>query len=663
MAPHHRRLLLVRGSRDATRSSAMRALAQADPANVLWIGDDAPKIVVSCGLASLRSALGSTYSAAVLDLHDRLDVDAIAQAEGLVRGGGALVLRLPQAAGYEGDPRLAAWPHEPSEAGGRMAARIARVLGRLAEPVATVFPRPGPWQASGTREQADAVASLAEHLQSGAGAAAVLTADRGRGKSAALGLLLRSSGLHGLDVVLTGPDEGAVGQVTQFAPPGSFRFDTAMNIVASRQAPDLVLVDEAAQLPVPLLRALVERWPAARFVFATTTLGYEGTGRGFTLRFVDWLAERRPGLLRLTLREPIRWGANDPVEAAVRKALLLDAQLHPLPPASTTSRETHDEPTLIRLDRDRLAGDERMLRGLFGLLVQAHYRTTPADLHRLLDAPNLHVHAALLDESVVAATLVAVEGGLTPELAAALHAGTTTLRGHALPDALVGQLGLVEAGPLRMVRSVRIATHPEVRRAGLARRLVEHVHRSYDADLFGTLFGATTELVRFRRSVGYEVARLSPSRGARSGEPAVVFLRPASEAGARVLAAARAHLAVELPEQLALLHADGELLADPDLDAALLEGLGAIDPATADPTPRVHRYAHGPCTAESVAGSLRALALTSPRVATLAPADRTLLHARVVDRLPWPVAAHTAGYPTPRAAMRALRRIAAHLTA
>ena len=58
------------------------------------------------------------------------------------------------------------------------------------------------------------------------------------------------------------------------------------------------------------------------FLF-TTTEGYEGTGRGFVLRFLAWAARQTRPLERLTLRAPIRWGEDDPLERAVTDLSLI----------------------------------------------------------------------------------------------------------------------------------------------------------------------------------------------------------------------------------------------------------------------------------------------------------------------------------------------------
>jgi tRNA(Met) cytidine acetyltransferase len=414
---------------------------------------------------------------------------------------------------------------------------------------------------------------------------------------------------------------------------------------------DVIVIDEAAQLPVPMLRALVETHAGAHLCFSTTTHGYEGTGRGFSLRFLTGL-ERDGPLVRLSLTQPIRWDDGDPLERLVFDALLLAAE-----PASLDTLDGELEP--MRLDRDVLAADEASLGELFGLLVHAHYRTTPSDLHRLLDAPNLTVHVLRLRGHIVAATIVAHEGSLPDELCDALLDGRRRIRAHALAELLVAHLGKRSAGSLRMLRSVRVATHPQLRRRGLARMLVEHVHREHgEAELFGTVFGATAELLAFRRRLGYQLVRVSASRGARTGEPSVLMLRPVSERAHELVAELRAELARDLPRVLELLHADGETLLDPHLASALVLELPAPAPLSpAQCRALIESYAFGPRTFESIAFALACFVAAEPaRLQALTTSERALIEGRVIAGHGWRRVTDDAGLASVPAAMRALRR-------
>ncbi|MCA9698786.1 MAG: tRNA(Met) cytidine acetyltransferase, partial [Myxococcales bacterium] len=421
----------------------------------------------------------------------------------------------------------------------------------------------------------------------------------------------------------------------------------------------VLIVDEAAQLPVHLLQALVRRHPRAHLAFATTVHGYEGTGRGFALRFTPWLRGQEPAPMERTLNEAIRWSADDDLERAIFSTLLLDAE----PAAGPFSESDPTRARMLTLDRDALVADPERLRALFGLLVQAHYRTTPGDLQRMLDAPNLEVHAAELDGEIVAVNLVAAEGEQPPTTAVDAAAGRTRLRAHALADVLVAHLGHVEAGSLSMRRSVRIAVHPQLRRTGLARRLIAFVHERHpEIDLFGTLFAATAEIIALRRRLGYEVVRVSASRGARSGEPSVMMLRPQSPSARALVAALRVELGRELDTQLELLRADEGISLAPALEEALRRGLAPPPPLTAaEVLARVRTYVESPRTYESMATALRTFVAQADLRALDEPAH-AVVSGRVLAGRSWASVAADAGLSQP-AAMRALRRAIRRLSA
>lgn len=682
----HRRCIVLRGSPEQTAGQARSLTVGLAEGAVLWIGDarDGGRHVAVPPRRVAR-ALGGAFDAVVLDGHRGLFADVLGQCQGMVRGGGGLVLRLPERGSpppAEAQRWLAAFPYGPEHVGRRFMDRLERVLQRAALDEAAPL-RPAPRIQQGTDEQAQLVAWLAERLgRPTPPLRAALLADRGRGKSSALGLMLRELEARpdgpspAGRVAVTAAQAASAAEIFRFArgdpaapTEGTLRFVPLSELVLGSSRFEAIIVDEAAQLPVPLLQRLVQAHPAAHLIFATTTHGYEGTGRGFTLRFLEWWERHHGPVERRTLVQPIRWSEGDPLERLIRSCLMLDAEPAPLgsspseraratrAPAAASSIEV-DAAEPVALDRDALLADEARLRELFGLLVHAHYRTTPSDLHRLLDAPNVGLHALLLGGHVVAATIVAREGGLPLERCEDILRGRIRVRAHALPDALVAHLGYRDAGTLPMLRSVRIAVHPALRRRGLATGLVEHVHRTHAPALFGTMFGATPPLLAFRRSLGYRLVRLSASRGARTGEPSALMLRPCTAAAAGLVDRLRAELARELPLQLELMQADDELRLEPAMLAALRHGLPAPARLSSEEVhAMVVAYATGPRTFESAAVAVtRYVEEHREELRALEPGERRVVEGRVLARHGWRRVRAEAAQPSVPATMRTLRR-------
>lgn len=189
----------------------------------------------------------------------------------------------------------------------------------------------------------------------------------------------------------------------------------------------LLLIDEAAALPVPLLEALFQTYP--RCVFATTEHGYQGTGRGFTIRFQASLARQAVSVHHLTLTTPIRWAPDDPLEKVLDRLLLLDADPVETLPADSAVEQVD----VTAVDPAQLGEDEPHLTELFGLLVSAHYRTTPRDLRQLLDVRGSGIWQATLQGHVIATALTQDEGGIGTKLSEAVFNGERRVRGHLLP--------------------------------------------------------------------------------------------------------------------------------------------------------------------------------------------------------------------------------------
>ncbi len=149
---------------------------------------------------------------------------------------------------------------------------------------------------------------------------AAVTAARGRGKSALAGQLI--SRIAG-SAIVTAPAKAATDVLAQFAGE-KFRFIAPDALLASDEQADWLVVDEAAAIPAPLLHQLVSRFP--RTLLTTTVQGYEGTGRGFLLKF----CARFPHLHRFELQQPIRWAQGCPLEKMVSEALVLTMKTSPI---------------------------------------------------------------------------------------------------------------------------------------------------------------------------------------------------------------------------------------------------------------------------------------------------------------------------------------------
>jgi tRNA(Met) cytidine acetyltransferase len=582
----------------------------------------------------------------------------IGAAHGFVWGAGALILRLPpiNEIPIRVQERLAVHPHTPADVGTRFVTRLNRLLEKSTTDVGVPLP-PTTRATKGTMEQGILVEKIVDELSSEPSSNVILVADRGRGKSSALGLAIRGLTAKGTyRTAVTAGNREAATEVLKFAQLSSDAFVSTQTLLYETSTWDVIVIDEAAQIPVPVLQRIVERHSNATFAFATTTHGYEGTGRGFALRFISWLQSRPCRNCSLhTLTEPIRWAPGDPLELLIFDLLLLNADV---PEIQIPDQYTNEMIVHRVLDRDLLISDENLLQNFFGLLVHAHYNTTPSDLHRLLDAPNIVPHALMCGHSVVAATLVAIEGALESKTCDDLYWGRYRVRGHVFPETLASHSGEPNAGTFNIIRSVRTAVHPTLRRRGLASRLVGHVHDTYKPDFFGTLFGLSPGLLQFRRSVGYELVRVGASRGSRTGEPAVAMIRPVTERAFELHERLRMKLARDLSTQMKLMQAGNELLLSDELISNLSAGLPTPKPLSdMERIEGVKAYANGCRTMEATCIALfEFVSKNSEALSQLAPEESALIKARILDQLGWEEAAIAAKLSSAVVAMRALRR-------
>lgn len=391
-----------------------------------------------------------------------------------------------------------------------------------------------------TLDQAKAILTFVDAIaEKTLSSTVALTAARGRGKSAALGLAIAAALAHGYsNIFVTSPSPENLKTLFEFIFKGMdalgyeehLDYDIAqstnpefnkaivrVNVFRDHRQTiqyiqpqdahvlgqaELVIIDEAAAIPLPLVRDLLGPY----LVFMASTInGYEGTGRSLSLKLVQQLREStRPSLTKdaatsadgasttasspkkpvakappksRTLREikletPIRYGTGDRVERWLNALLCLDATVAP----RSGGLQGCPHPSkceLFYVSRDTLfsyhPASEAFLQRMMALYVASHYKNQPNDLQLMSDAPAHHLFVLLpplkddeshLPEPIVVLQ-VALEGNISKK--AIMESLSRGLRsgGDLIPWLVSQQFQENQFASLSGARVIRIATHPD----------------------------------------------------------------------------------------------------------------------------------------------------------------------------------------------------------
>ncbi|KAF2221968.1 putative nucleolar ATPase Kre33 [Elsinoe ampelina] len=390
-----------------------------------------------------------------------------------------------------------------------------------------------------------------------------LTAARGRGKSAALGVAIAAAIAHGYsNIFITSPSPENLKTLFEFVFKGFDALDYAdhadYTIIQStnpdfnkaivrvnvhkhhRQTiqyiqpqdaytlgqAELLVIDEAAAIPLPLVRKLMGPY----LVFMASTInGYEGTGRSLSLKLIqqlreqsrgaskpsngDQIADRSTGkpsksegnitmggrsLREIKLAEPIRYAEGDAVESWLNKLLCLDAKL---PTKSNIHGCPHpSECELLYVNRDTLFSfhhvSEKFLQQMMALYVASHYKNSPNDLQLMSDAPahQLFVLVPPVSENQnrlpepLCVIQLALEGQISRESVMNSLARGQRAGGDLIPWLVSQQFQDENFASLSGARIVRIATNPEYTNMGYGSRALELL-----TDFFSNKFLPLTE--------------------------------------------------------------------------------------------------------------------------------------------------------------------------
>ncbi|AOT06570.1 GNAT family N-acetyltransferase [Pseudoalteromonas luteoviolacea] len=536
----HRQLLLLCGSR-SWGHAYYQQLAQNEEQLILSDGSTLDNAVWP---QHLHQILGQEFNFVLYDGYSGLIPNKLAACTGTVKSGGLLVLLLPELSSLQlwCDPALTRWLSEGDRA------THSPFLKRLAHQVRQqnywVIHESGevnlPTQYCANKSpldlqsQAHLVAQITAHFQRTLHTPVLLSADRGRGKSATLGLI--AAAFSDKQVVLCAQQRRAVqngfkhyAHTLELKEPAvnqnqcqSLSYMPPDIVLATQPRCDILLIDEAAAIPVPILKKLLALYPSA--VFASTLVGYEGNGRGYTLRFKTHIKAQHPYFLDLHLAEPIRYASGDPLEQHMRQLLALDSQYPEIVP--TLSALEYSE-----ISRETLIHDETLLRQIFALLVLAHYQTSVNDLRQLLDSPSNRLFVVSQNQQPVAVCLVSLEGNLTPELASKIALGERRPAGHLMAQQLTQLLGNTQFCTLQGARIIRIAVAPSHQKLGIGSELIRFIMTQLDSRVsyFGSSFGAQSQLMNYWKKLGFKPLKLGYKQDKASGEYAVLVVHKNSK--------------------------------------------------------------------------------------------------------------------------------------
>lgn len=383
-----------------------------------------------------------------------------------------------------------------------------------------------------------------------------LTAGRGRGKSAAMGVAVAAAVAHGYsNIFITSPSPENLKTLFEFIFKGFDALDYAdhidYTIIQStnkdwnkaivrvnihrqhRQTiqyirpedahvlgqAELVVIDEAAAIPLPLVRKLMGPY----LVFMSSTInGYEGTGRSLSLKLIKQLREQSSmktvtsdtqvtdrstgkaakgeessqlggsrSLREITLSEPIRYAQGDAVEKWLNTLLCLDATL-PRAKRSISGCPDPNQCQLLNVNRDTLFSfhpvSERFLQQMIALYVASHYKNSPNDLQLMSDAPAHELFVLVPPVSEDSQKLpeplcviqVALEGQISRQSVLNSLGRGSRPSGDLIPWLVSQQFQDEEFASLSGARVVRIATNPDYVSMGYGSRALELLVNYYD---------------------------------------------------------------------------------------------------------------------------------------------------------------------------------------
>ncbi|KMZ81564.1 hypothetical protein PVIIG_03417 [Plasmodium vivax India VII] len=195
---------------------------------------------------------------------------------------------------------------------------------------------------------------------------------------------------------------------------------------------ELMIIDEAACIPIDVLKGKIK---GEVTILSTTLNGYEGTGKTFIFKLLKQLKKKfvtqltygefkemkrlyfERAFIEVSLDTPIRYSYNDQVEAWLNDFLCLNCNepfklKNSLCAPANTQLYFVDKHVFKRFSKT----SESLLRKIMTLFVTSHYKNTPNDLIMILDSQQHHLFLLLSGSGGSGGLDGSLDGGGVDEL-------------------------------------------------------------------------------------------------------------------------------------------------------------------------------------------------------------------------------------------------------
>ena len=524
-----------------------------------------------------------------------------------------------------------------------------------------------------THEQKEVIESIVDTFLDSKypNACSILVANRGRGKSASVGLIISQiiskRSMHSFKAVVSSPHPTNVQTLFNFLSRGltsekikyrvikregwisEIRTSSRAKIIYlwpseinKTSKADLFVVDEAAAIPVEILKEIFRI--KTKKIFLSTIHGYEGAGRGFQYKFLNYLRRQKQiHYSEFSLDQPIRYFQDDSIEKLLNDSFLLDVEIEP----SKIDHQTLNQES-IRLqeyqDPKYLFSEKGIpyLKQIFGLLIYAHYRNQPNDLLLIADSGKhfligVYGNNNQNNEILLVSNQLAREGEMTEQEIQMVASGKF-IEGNLIPTIAIRHFSK-EFAKLRGVRIVRIATHPNLINKGFGRLALElqnQIFASYD--WVGVSYGATVKLMKFWRKFNFKSVHIRPTKTPGTGEWNIVVIRPFSPSTVAIINQASTDFLLQF---IALLKQSLHSMI-PELAIQILKSCTPIPDykprITSGGRFRLENYLKGNLNFLLIVDVVYELAIkyfVSPKTIKLSPSQEALLITRILQGRTW----------------------------